>query len=94
MWKEPLHTNYRGYDVYSSPPTSRGGMEVLMQLNLIEGFDIAELGQNSAETLHLVIEAIKVARRTSTAMWRTRPGSRSRSRDSSRRSTPRRGARS
>lgn len=62
MWKEPLHTNYRGYDVYSSPPTSRGGMEVLMQLNLIEGFDIAALGQNSAETLHLVIEAIKVAK--------------------------------
>ena len=62
MWKEPLHTNYRGYDVYSSPPTSRGGMEVLMQLNLIEGFDIAALGQNSAQTLHLVIEAIKVAK--------------------------------
>ena len=62
MWKEPLHTNYRGYDVYSSPPTSRGGMEVLMQLNLIEGFDIAALGQNSAETLHLVIESIKVAK--------------------------------
>ncbi|MCY4626896.1 MAG: gamma-glutamyltransferase family protein [Acidobacteria bacterium] len=62
MWKEPLHTNYRGYDVYSSPPTSRGGMEVLMQLNLIEGFDLAGLGQNSAEALHLVIESIKVAK--------------------------------
>ena len=62
MWKEPLHTKYRGYDVYSSPPTSRGGLEVLMQLNLIEGFDLAALGQNSAEALHLVIEAIKVAK--------------------------------
>jgi gamma-glutamyltranspeptidase/glutathione hydrolase len=62
MWKEPLHTNYRGYDVYSSPPTSRGGMEVLMQLNLIEGFDLAALGQNSAEALHLIIESIKVAK--------------------------------
>jgi gamma-glutamyltranspeptidase/glutathione hydrolase len=62
MWKEPLHTNYRGYDVHSSPPTSRGGLEVLMQLNLIEGFELAELGQNSPEAMHLVIESIKVAK--------------------------------
>ena len=33
-WQEPLHTTYRGYDVYSNPATSRGGFEVAMQLNL------------------------------------------------------------
>ena len=33
-----------------------------MQLNLIEGFDVAELGHNSPETLHLVVEAIKIAK--------------------------------
>ena len=30
QWTEPLHTSYRGYDVYSNPSTSRGGCEVLM----------------------------------------------------------------
>ena len=62
IWKEPLHTNYRGYDVYSSPSTSRSGYEVLMQANLIEGFDLQELGHNSAEYLHLVFECIKLAK--------------------------------
>ena len=42
QWETPLHTTYRGYDVYSNASTSRGGFEVLMQLNLIEGFDLAE----------------------------------------------------
>ena len=61
-WTEAIHTTYRGYEVHSSPPTSRGGLEVLMQLNLIEGFELAELGQNSPEALHLVAEAIQVAK--------------------------------
>ena len=62
IWAEPLHTTYRGYDVYTSPPTSRGGLEVTMQLNLVEGFDLRALGPGSAETLHLLSEAIKVAK--------------------------------
>ncbi|WP_419937828.1 gamma-glutamyltransferase [Candidatus Palauibacter sp.] len=62
IWAEPLHTAYRGYDVYTSPPTSRGGLEVTMQLNLVEGFDLRALGAGSAETIHLLSEAIKVAK--------------------------------
>ena len=62
IWAEPVHTTYRGYDVYSSPSTSRGGLEVTMQLNLIEGFDLKKLGHNSPEFLHLVAESIKVAK--------------------------------
>lgn len=61
-WTEPLHTKYRGYDVYTSPPTSRGGLEVVMQLNLIEGYDLQELGHNTAESLHLIAECIKRAK--------------------------------
>jgi len=61
VWKEPLHTNYRGYDVYSSPSTSRTGYQVLMELNLIESFNLQELGHNSAEYLHLVFECAKLA---------------------------------
>jgi gamma-glutamyltranspeptidase/glutathione hydrolase len=62
VWAEPVHTTFRGYDVYSSPPTSRGGLEVVMQLNLVEGFDLKAAGHNSARSLHLITEAIKVAK--------------------------------
>ncbi len=62
IWAEPLHTNYRGFDVYSSPSTSRGGFEVVMGLNMLEAYDLASLGRYSAETLHLMIEAIKVTK--------------------------------
>ena len=62
IWAEPVRTNYRGYDVYSSPSTSRGGLEVVMQLNLIEGFDVKQLGHNSPATLHLIAESIKLAK--------------------------------
>jgi gamma-glutamyltranspeptidase/glutathione hydrolase len=62
QWTEPLHTTYRGYDVYSNPSTSRGGFEVLMQANLVEGFDLKAFGPQSARALHAEIEAIKVAK--------------------------------
>jgi gamma-glutamyltranspeptidase/glutathione hydrolase len=61
-WQEPVHVTYRGYDVYSNPATSRGGIELVMQLNLVEGFDLAKMGVNSPEALHLMIEAIKLAK--------------------------------
>ena len=62
QWTEPLHTTYRGFDVYSNPSTSRGGFEVLMQANLVEGFDLKSFGPQSAKTVHAEIEAIKVAK--------------------------------
>jgi gamma-glutamyltranspeptidase/glutathione hydrolase len=62
QWAEPLHTTYRGYDIYSNPSTSRGGFEVLMQANLVEGFDMKSFGPGSPRALHAMIEAIKVAK--------------------------------
>lgn len=61
-WTEPLHTTYHGYDVYSSPATSRGGFELEMALNLVEPYDLAKLKPGSPEALHLLIEAIKVTK--------------------------------
>jgi len=58
-WTEPLHTTSRRFDVYSNPSTSRGGFEVLMQANLVEGFDLSRPG---AASWHAQIEAIKVAK--------------------------------
>jgi gamma-glutamyltranspeptidase/glutathione hydrolase len=62
IWDTPVHTTFRGYDVYSTPPTSRGGLEVVMQLNLVEEFDLRRHGQNSPEAIHYIAEAIKVAK--------------------------------
>ena len=62
IWQAPLHSTFRGYDIYTSPSTSRGGFEVAIQLNLVEGFDLKALGHNSPATLHLLAEAIKLAK--------------------------------
>lgn len=61
-WTEPVQTTYHGYDIYSSPVTSRGGLEVMMQLNLVEPFNLSEMAHNSAEMLHAVVESIKLAK--------------------------------
>ena len=61
-WTDPIHINYRGYDIYSSPPSSRGGLEVLMQLKLVESFDLAAMGADNPMVTHLLIEAIKIAK--------------------------------
>ncbi len=62
IWADPLHITYHGYDVYSSPATSRGGFELEMALNLVEPYDIGKLKPGSPEALHLLIEAIKVTK--------------------------------
>lgn len=59
-WQEPVSTTYRGYRVASVPPPGQG-YQCLETLNILEGFDLAASGQNSAETLHLLAEAIKLA---------------------------------
>jgi gamma-glutamyltranspeptidase/glutathione hydrolase len=59
-WVQPLSTSYRGYDVWELPPNGQG-ITVLQMLNLLEHFDFSELGPNSAEHLHLLLEAKKLA---------------------------------
>jgi len=59
-WVDPVSTNYRGYDVWELPPNTQG-IAVLQILNMLENFDIASLKPNSAEHLHLFIEAKKLA---------------------------------
>jgi gamma-glutamyltranspeptidase / glutathione hydrolase len=58
-WVEPIGTNYRGYDVYEMPPSTQGFVALEM-LNILEGFDIKSLGHNSAEYLHLLVEAKRI----------------------------------
>ncbi|MHC4463364.1 MAG: gamma-glutamyltransferase family protein, partial [Planctomycetota bacterium] len=59
-WVEPATSNYRGYDVWELPPNGQG-IAALQILNILENFDIPSLKPNSAEHLHLFIEAKKLA---------------------------------
>jgi gamma-glutamyltranspeptidase/glutathione hydrolase len=59
--REPVQGTYRGYDIYSMSPPSSGGVHVVQILNMLEGYPIAEYGHNSAQTIHLMAEAMKLA---------------------------------
>lgn len=55
---EPVHINYRGYDVWEMPPNGHG-ITALMALNILKGFEFD--GRDSVATLHKQIEAMKLA---------------------------------
>ncbi|MDK9558211.1 gamma-glutamyltransferase [Marinobacter sp. M216] len=59
--RTPVHGSYRGYDIYSMSPPSSGGTHIVQILNILEGFPIGQFGHNSADTLHLMAEAMKLA---------------------------------
>jgi len=59
-WIEPVSTNYRGYDVWELPPNGQG-IAALQILNIVEQFDVANMGRESAEFVHLFTEAKKLA---------------------------------
>ena len=58
-WVTPQTVNYRGYDVFQVGGNVQG-TAVLQMLNILEGFNLKELGFSSAETLHLLIETKKI----------------------------------
>lgn len=57
VWREPVHGAYRGYDIWSMPAPSSGGVLLVQMLNMLEPYALNELGWGSKETLHLMIEA-------------------------------------
>lgn len=59
-WVDPIATRYRGVDLQEMPPSTQGFVALEM-LNILEGFDIAGMGHNSADYLHVVSEAKKIA---------------------------------
>jgi gamma-glutamyltranspeptidase/glutathione hydrolase len=59
-WVEPISTNYRGYDIWELPPNGQGAA-ALQMLNILEGYDIKSMGFGSADYLHLLVEAKKLA---------------------------------
>ncbi|MGH8287565.1 MAG: gamma-glutamyltransferase [Steroidobacteraceae bacterium] len=60
QWVEPISTTYHGWTVYELPPNGQG-IAALMMLNIMERFPLAKYGHNSADALHVMIEAKKLA---------------------------------
>jgi gamma-glutamyltranspeptidase/glutathione hydrolase len=56
----PIHVNYRGVEVYECPPNSQGFV-MLEALNILEGYQLKEMGRNSAPYLHAITEALKLS---------------------------------
>src|SRR3984957_12535911 len=59
--REPIRGSYRGYEIISAPPPSSGGTVLVEALNIIEGYDLAKLGDRSAQSIHYVTEAFRRA---------------------------------
>ncbi len=59
--RTPVTGQFRGYDIVSAPPPSSGGIHVIQMLNILEPYPLETWGHNSAQYLHHVIEAMKLA---------------------------------
>ena len=59
-WDDPITTSYRGYQVFEFPPNSSGHV-LLQELNVIEQFDIVRMGCNSPDSIHVMVEAKRMA---------------------------------
>lgn len=59
--REPIRGTYRGYDIVSMGPPSSGGIGIVQMLNILEAYDLAAMGHNSAQYLHVLTEAMRRA---------------------------------
>src|SRR5580658_4835799 len=59
--REAVRGTYRGYEIISSPPPSSGGTVLIESLNILEGYDLAKMGDRSAESIHFTTEAFRRA---------------------------------
>ncbi|ERS85678.1 gamma-glutamyltransferase [Marinobacter sp. C1S70] len=59
--RQPVHGTYRGFDIYSMSPPSSGGTHIVQILNILEDYPIGDWGHNSANTIHHMAEAMKLA---------------------------------
>ena len=57
---EPIHTNYRGYEVYCTPPNSQG-VVLIEALNILENFDLKAMGLNSKDYINVLAQTLSIA---------------------------------
>ena len=60
-YREPIKTSYRGYKIVSMAPAASGGLVLLQTLNILENFNLKDSGHNSAQTIHILSEAMQRA---------------------------------
>lgn len=61
QWREPVKGSYRGYQVYSMPPPSSGGIALLQMLQMLEPYDLSAMQHLQAESIHLLAEVMRRA---------------------------------
>lgn len=61
VWRKPVEGTYRGYKILSMSPPSSGGTHIIQILNTIENADIAKLGYQSSQAIHIIAEAMRQA---------------------------------
>jgi gamma-glutamyltranspeptidase/glutathione hydrolase len=59
--REPIRGTYRGFEIVGPAPPCSGGVQCVQILNILEPYDIGALGFGTPQTLHLVLEALKIA---------------------------------
>lgn len=59
--RKPIKGEYRGYELFGPPPPSAAGVHITEMLNILEEFDVAELGFGTADSIHLLLESMKKA---------------------------------
>ncbi len=59
--RKPVRGTYRGYEIYSMPPPSSGGVHLIQILNILEQFPLGTWGHNTAKTIHVMAESMKLA---------------------------------
>jgi gamma-glutamyltranspeptidase/glutathione hydrolase len=59
-WVDPVGVNYRGYDIYELPPNTQG-IAALQMLKMLEAYDLKSMGRGSADALHVMVEAKRLA---------------------------------
>jgi gamma-glutamyltranspeptidase/glutathione hydrolase len=59
--RTPIRGDYRGYEILGPPPPSAAGVHITEMLNILEEFDVAELGFGTPDSIHLLIESMKKA---------------------------------
>ena len=59
--RTPVHGTYRGYDIYSMPPPSSGGVHIIQMLNMLEAYPKGLYGHNTVKTVHIIAECMRRA---------------------------------
>ena len=59
--RDVVRGTYRGYDIVAMPPPSSGGIHIVQMLNILENFDVAAYGSESADSVHLLAEVLRTA---------------------------------